>query len=287
MSIIGDAFNNLKSNLEITKTEEIAAITRHTNIRDYVRTKWDLDDDFLTGSYRRRTKTKPLKDVDMFVVINPGGDQGYLRDEAPPKVLIELLKVLEDKWPNAYIDGMAIVIPFGSDDAVTSMEVVPAFARNGGGWFIPDPARNRWLATNPKTHHELSTAKNKESDDRFVPFVKMVKAANRELGEKVTPSFLLEVMAHEMVRPPFGKYSDELVWFFANAAARIDDVFSDPAGLGGDVNTMSAAQRQEAKAALLEAQRIAERAVDLADAGQERSAVAEWRKLFRNRMPNA
>ena len=106
MSIIGDAFNKLKSNLEITKTEETAAMTRHTNIRDYIRTKWDLDDDFLTGSYRRRTKTKPLKDVDMFVVIDPTGDQGYLRNEEPQKVLNELHKVLEVKWPNAYIDGM-------------------------------------------------------------------------------------------------------------------------------------------------------------------------------------
>lgn len=286
MSIIGDAFNKLKANLEITATEETAAITRHTNIRDYVRTKWDLDDDFLTGSYRRNTKTKPLKDVDIFVVVDPAGDQGYLREEDPQQVLDELLAVLELKWPKAHIDGMAIVVPFGPEDAVTSMEVVPAFARTGGGWYIPDPVHGRWLATNPKTHHELSTSKNRECDDKFVPFVKMVKAANRELGEKVTPSFLLEVMAHDMVRAPFGKYSDELAWFFANAAARIDDSFLDPAGLGGDVNTMSVSQRMAAKAALLEAKQIAERAGDLADAGHERAAVTEWRKLFSNRMPN-
>lgn len=286
MSVIGDAFDKLKSNLEITATEETAAITRHTNIRDYVRTRWNLDDDFLTGSYRRSTKTKPLKDVDIFVVINPDGDQGYLRSEVPITVLNELLKVLEMKWPKAYVDGMAVVIPFGTDDAVTSMEVVPAFARNGGGWFIPDPDRGRWLATNPKTHHEISTAKNKACDEKFVPFVKMVKAANRELGDKVEPSFLLEVMAHDIVRAPFGRYSDELVLFFTNAAERINDAFDDPAGLGGDVNTMTAAQRIAAKNALLEARHIAELAVDLADGNQERAAVTEWKRLFNNRMPN-
>ncbi|MFC7501078.1 hypothetical protein, partial [Nocardioides sp. GCM10030258] len=84
----------------------------------------------------------------------------------------------------------------------------------------------------------------------------------------------------------FGRYSDELVLFFTNAAERINDIFDDPAGLGGDVNTMTATQRVAAKTALLEARRIAELAVDLADADQERAAVTEWKRLFNNRMPN-
>jgi hypothetical protein len=166
------------------------------------------------------------------------------------------------------------------------MEVVPAFNRAGGGWFIPDPDRGRWLATNPKVHHELSTAKNDECGGDFVPFVKMVKAANRKLGDRIEPSFLAEVMAQHIVRPPFGTFADELVLFFTNAAERINEAFDDPAGLGGDVNTMNATKRIRAKAALLEACAIAERAVDLADNGQERASVTEWRKLFGNRMPS-
>ena len=76
-----------------------------------------------------------------------------------------------------------------------SVEVVPAFDRDGGGYFIPDPDAGGWIATNPKVHHELSTAKNAECDGKCVPFVKMIKAINREFGEPVAPSFLLEVMA--------------------------------------------------------------------------------------------
>lgn len=286
MSVIGEAFTKLRSNLEITATEAEAAARRHARIRDFVRAEWSLVDDFLTGSYRRATKTKPLKDVDMFVVIDPDGPQGIMRNKNPSVVLDELLKVLKVKWPNAFIDGMAVVIPFGSGDVATSMEVVPAFERTESGWFIPDPDRGRWLATNPKAHHEISIAKNKDCDGSFVPFVKMVKAANRELGDRVEPSFLLEVMAQDISRTPFGRFSDELVLFFTNAAERIDEQFDDPAGLGGNVNTMSATQRILARNALLEARSIAELAVDLADEGQERAAVTEWRRLFGNRMPN-
>jgi hypothetical protein len=178
---------------------------------------------------------------------------------------------------------MAVVIPFGDD--VMSIEVVPVFKRAAGGYFMPDPAAGTWIATNPKRHHELSIDKNKACDDKYVPLVKMIKGINRELGEPVSPSFLLEVMAQTIVKTPFGRYQDEIVLFLATAADRIDEQWLDPAGLGGDVNTvMTLPQKRAAAVALRGAQHLAERAVDLEDDGQERAAYAEWKKLFGDRI---
>ena len=113
----------------------------------------------------------------------------------------------------------------------------------------------------------------------------MIKGINRELGEPVSPSFLLEVMAQSLVKAPFERYQDEIAVFLATAAEQIDRQWPDPAGLGGDVNTvMSRAQKQGAVVALRGAQEIAERAIDLEDDGQERAAYDEWKKLFGNRM---
>lgn len=285
MGYVDDAFLKLKSNLEITQTEQDTAVRRHITIRDYVTGRWDLIDDFLTGSYRRDTKTKKLKDIDIFVVIDPDGTQAGYRTRPPGDLLDALETLLADRWPGAYRDGMAVVITYGNDDEVMSIDVVPAFDRKGGGYFIPDPAAGTWIATNPKRHHELSIAKNAECNGKFVPFVKMIKGINRELGEPVSPSFLLEVMAHALVKAPFGRYQDEIVLFLATAAERIDEQWDDPAGLGGDVNTvMNTGQKLAAAAALRDAQEIAERAVDLEDDGQERAAYEEWKKLFGNRM---
>ncbi len=75
MTYVDDAFAKCKSTLEITTTEQTFASSKHADIRDVVRASWQLDDDFLTGSYRRNTKTKKLKDVDIFVVIDPSGPQ--------------------------------------------------------------------------------------------------------------------------------------------------------------------------------------------------------------------
>jgi predicted nucleotidyltransferase len=286
MTYVDDAFLKCKRTLEITATEAKLASTRHGEIRDLVRATWELDDDFLTGSYRRNTKTKRLKDVDIFVVLKPNGAQAYLRQRLPSDVLNELAELLKARYEQVKADGFACTVGFAAEDEVASFDVVPAFKRKGGGWEIPDAERSRWISTNPKRHHEQSTAKNEECDNKFVPFVKMIKGINREAGEPISPSFLLEVMAHVLVRAPFGRYQDEITWFLATAAEQIINDWPDPAGIGPNVNgTMTPAARQAAARALGDWERIATRAVRLEDAGEERAAVEEWRKLFGSRMP--
>ncbi len=286
MSYVDEAFTKLKSNLEITETEARLASRRHIVLRDHVRAAWDLEDDFLTGSYRRNTKTKRLKDVDIFVVIDRDGAQASLRSAGAEDVLEQLRAVLDDEYDRVYIDRMTCVVPFGSNDEVMSLEVAPAFDRRGGGYEIPDTQSGGWIATNPKRHHEFSTAKNAECDEKYVPLVKMVKGINRELGEPVRPSFLLEVMALNLVKPPFGRYQDEVRWFLASAAEQVQNSWADPANLGPDVNSdMSAADMAKAASALADALAIAEEAIRLQDAGREREAVERWRELFGSRMP--
>ncbi len=286
MSYVDDAFAKCKSTLEITATEQKFAISKHTDIRDLVRATWQLEDDFLTGSYRRETKTKKLKDVDIFGVIDPKGPQAHLRNHHPSMVLEELRKLLTTQYSDVVADGFACVVQFGEEDEVASFDVVPAFKRKGGGWEIPDADRSDWISTNPKTHHHQSTKKNGECDEKFVPFVKMIKGINRNFDEPITPPFLLEVMAQELVMPPFRRYQDEVTWFLASAAERIVEDWPDPAEIGPTVNgAMTAAERPQAAQTLTEWQRIAEKAVRLEDDGQERAAVDEWKQLFGWRMP--
>lgn len=284
MGYVDDAFANLKKELEITDTEASLASDRQIAIRGHLDLHWDIETDFLEGSYRRETKTKPLKDVDIFVVLKSSGAQGHFKDEAPLHVLEDLHRVLELKWANVEIDRMAAVVRYG--DAVASFEIVPAFTHGDGGFCIPDTKRGEWIRTDPNVHNDLSTQKNKECQEKFVPLAKMIKGANRELGEPVSPSFLLEVMAWDIVTPPFGRYQDEMVVFLATAADRLREPWPDPASVGPDVNEeMTAGEIATAEQALAGASEIASRAVWLEDDGQERAAVEEWRKLFGSRMP--
>lgn len=289
MTYVDDAFDKMQSNLEITQTESNLASTRQKLIRDHLDDHWDISEDFLTGSYKRHTKTKPLKDVDIFVVLDPGGKQASLADSPPSAILNELARILRKKWSDVSIDRMAAVVSYG--DEVASFDVVPAFVgtgtkRKGPGYRIPDTLTGGWIDTDPSEHEAQSSAKNAECRDKWVPLVKMIKAANRESGEPVHPSFLLEVMALDIVTKPFGRYQDELSWFFATAADRLDESWPDPAGLGPDVNAeMTPSDRTKAAEALRRAHQIAQQAVWLADQERDRAAVEEWRRLFGDRMP--
>lgn len=286
MSYVDDAFSNLKRTLEITQTEQHSASHRHGKIREVVCDAWQLEDNFLTGSYRRNTMTKKLRDVDIFVVIDRHGPQAELRQSGPAAVLGSLSEILRQAYDDVTVDQFAATIHLGPDEDVMSFDVVPAFKRTaaGKGYEIPDTLTASWIATNPKTHHALLTAKNEECAGQFVPLVKMVKGLNREMGEPIR-SFLLEVMAHGLVVAPFGRYQDEVRWFLASAAEAVDRSWPDPAGLGPDVNTLDSVERQTAANALAGALEIAEQAIRLEDDQQERAAVEEWRRLFGWRMP--
>lgn len=290
MYTVDDAFAKLKSKLEITQTEQSLASRRQNEIRDHLSTRISLQTSFLTGSYARHTKTKKLKDVDIFIVVSDDGDDAALRDQTPWSVLSSLQGHLAAKYtsPPPTIGRRSCTIEFSSTDEVPSFDVVLAFERTAGGYWIPDRTCGEWIASDPSIHKAKATTKNAECGGKWIPMVKMAKGFNREWDKPVRPSFLLEVMALDLARTPFGRYQDEIVLFLANAAERIQDVWPDPAGLGPDVNSsMSDTDKRVAAGRLREALTIAEHAVHLEDEGKQTAAVAEWRNLFGDRMPKS
>jgi hypothetical protein len=286
MGYVDDAFVKLKQTLEITRTEQALASRRHNEIRDHVCVHLAVARHFLTGSYSRDTKTKKLKDVDIFFVIDSKGVDGHLRGSTPDEVLCHIAAILELEYDQVSIGRRSCTIDFGDEEDIVSFDIVPAFERPGGGFDIPDRISGAWIGTDPTVHAQKATAKNTACGGQWIPFVKMIKGLNRHLDKIVRPSFLLEVMALDLVKEPFGRHQDEVVWFLASAADRITDVWPDPSSLGPDVNgSMTTAEKYEAERRLREALAIAEHAVRLEDEGQERAAVEEWRKLFGWRMP--
>lgn len=283
MSYVDDAFDKLKSNLEITKTESELAQTRHQLVRDHIKGSWTLLDDFLTGSYARHTKTKKLKDVDIFVVVDPDGPQGSLAKGTGLSAVLALRELLASHWQNLEADDNVVTINYGTED-VASYEVAPVFPRAGGGYSMPNGTG--WMDTDPQRQAQLVTAKNKDCDEKFVPFVKMVKGINREAGDPIDPAFLIEVMGMDLVFEPFDRYRDEIRFFLASVADRIVDDWPDPVGLGPDINSgIQIGRRRELSEMVRGWLTVAEEALQLEYEGKERAAVDTWRELFGWRMP--
>lgn len=296
MLTIDEAFRKFKSRLELNDKERKNASDRQQEVRDYLDSKFRIDLSFLTGSYARWTKTKPLKDVDIFFVLKSSED--HYRSKAPLVVLSDFHDALVEKYGDgAKRQNRSICVNFGvktdhddnTDYRIISVDVVPAFEVEGD-FEIPDDSIGEWIKTNPKTHASKATAAHQAYSSEWKGLVRMVKYWNNNSrhGERpVKPSFLIEVMALECLYGGWGgSFDREIQGFFATLADRILDEWPDPAGLGPPVSDgMDAARKARARELLLVAEKDAAAAISLVRQSRNVDALKAWRALFGSKFP--
>jgi hypothetical protein len=277
---ISEAFRKLRENLEITGLQESTVSTRQTNVRVALKDDFDVNESFLTGSYRRNTMIAPLAeaDIDMFVVLDAkyysaNGQMGLL--ESVKRALRKTYKTTPEIRP----DGQAVTITFND----FKVDVVPAFYRQGGGFLIPNTSLGQWISTDPKKHVELWTASNKDHNGDLIPLIKMVKGWNKSRG--VFKSFHLEVLTRRVLTDvKISNFPSGLRYVFDKARDHIKVKLADPAGYNDDVaahvNTQAAfdkivEQLTYAFNTAVEAERL----------GDTAAAFDKWRVLLRGYSP--
>ena len=292
MITVDEAFEKFRQRLELSATEQQDAIRRHKDVRACIGNCFDIERDFLTGSYARHTKTKPLKDVDIFFCL--GEEDSGWRSKPTSHVLDAFETCLADEYGSDTVERgrRCVTVEFDKrnptadeEGKVLSNDAVPAYDL-GNCYEIPDRDLGRWIKTNPDAHKEKATAKNNECDGKWVPLVKMLKRWNRSADKLIAPSFLIEVMAIELVDPPFTKYASEVRRFFASAQDGIMQDWPDPAGYGPPVSDqMTPDKRQTAIDALRAVEVKAARAVRLEQQGKTGEALALWRDIMGKYFP--
>jgi hypothetical protein len=290
MITVKEAFQKFRSRLELTEREQNDASRRQKDIRGYMDECFHIQRDFLTGSYKRWTKTKPLKDVDIFFVL--GEDERPYRDKPPSVLLGRVEGKLVEKYGRDCVkcQRRSVSVEFGvagEDERVLSFDVVPAYDKDHH-YEIPDTnSKTGWTDTDPEIHAEKATNANKAFGGEWKGMVRMIKRWNVEKGKPVRPSFLLEVMALDLLRPPFGgDYPYEFESFLSSAAARIHEEWPEPAGLGPPVSDiMTPAEKDKAKVALQQASDSVREAINLGRQGQNSEALKAYRRLFGELFP--
>lgn len=297
MLSIEDAFRKFKSRLELNDREQKNASDRQKEVRDYLDTKFAIARSFLTGSYARHTKTKPLKDIDIFFVLKES--ENHYRSKAASVVIDDFHAALVEKYGKDAVrkQSRSVNVDFGvvidaadnTDYRVVSVDVVPAFAK-GDDYEIPDTDTGKWIKTNPEIHAAKATAAHQAFSNEWKGLVRMVKYWNNNSrhGERpVKPSFLIEVMALQCLYGGWqGRFDYELQSFFSTLADRILDEWPDPAGLGPPIsNGMDATKKRRAKELLLTASREASNAINHARQGHNGDALKAWRALFGPKFP--
>ncbi len=297
MLSVNEAFRKFKSRLELNEREQRNASARHTEVREYLDTKFEVARSFLTGSYARYTKTKPLKDIDIFFVLKEA--ERHYRSKSPSVVIGDFHDALVEQYGAAAVreQSRSVGVDFGvvvdaddnTDYRVIGVDVVPAFP-SGDDYEIPDTGTGNWIKTNPEIHASKATTAHQAFSNEWKGLVRMVKYWNNNArhGEKpVKPSFLLEVMALECLYGGWqGRFDYEFQGFFSTLADRVLDEWSDPAGLGPPVSDgMDDIRKQRARELLMAASRDATIAIDHGRQGRNGEALRAWRELFGPKFP--
>lgn len=297
MLTVEEAFRKFKSRLELNDREQKNASDRQNEVRDYLVTKFAIARSFLTGSYKRHTKTKPLRDIDIFFVLAES-ERDY-RSKAPSVVIGAFYDALVEKYGAKAVrkQGRSVNVDFGvvidaednTDYRVVSVDVVPAFPL-GDDYEIPDTDTGKWIKTNPEIHARKATEAHQAFSSEWKGLVRMVKYWNNHPrhGEKpVKPSFLIEVMALQCLYGGWqGRFDYEIQGFLSTLADRILDEWPDPAGLGPPISDgMDAARKQCAQTLLRAASREASVAIDHVRQGRNGEALKAWRALFGPKFP--
>lgn len=282
---ISAAFDQLKSNLEISGLQTSTVSTRQQNVRTAVEKDFPLSNSFLIGSYKRHTMIAPLKkaDIDVFVVIDD--DEWSTYSNAPSQLLTDIRATLRKTYPETPTiskSGQAVTITFTD----FKVDVVPAFHYSGDSYVIPDDERKQWLITAPEQHTQLVTSSNQTNFDRLVPLIKMIKQWNRHNDSNLR-SFYLEMLAVDcfIYQRVNSEYDQSFHTFIQHSLSSLGSGMADPSSSDGYVKQYDEGDFSSSMTLLQNTNNCILQAWRYETSGQLEQASREWRKIFGDYFP--
>ncbi len=289
VTTIQQAFQTLKSNVEITTLQKETTATRQAAVRSALDNGLAVNETFLTGSYARNTMIAPLKeaDVDIFAVLDDKYFYNYNGQNGGPAGLLDLvkrtLKKTYTQTPDISRNGQAVTIIFND----FQVDVVPAFYRQGGGFLIPCSITQAWISTDPKKHVELVSSSNQAHNGDLIPLIKMIKAWNKS-HSSFFRSFHLEVLVLSILENVrISSFPSGVRYYFGKAAGLIVQKNLDPAGYGGDIGGYLNTQ-EKINAAITKLQNAYNTALEaegFESKGYTEHAFGKWQKIFGDYFP--
>lgn len=176
------------------------------------------------GSFSRRTKVKPLDDIDQMIGLNGGKliwneataydeaiisirdplDKGIwsqlLNDDnilSPIKVLNRFKRMLSNMsgYQNPELNRRQQAVTFQMTSNEWNFDLVPCFHTTTDVYLIPSGNGNYWMKTDPRKDQSLATEVNQQHNGRVLEIIRLMKYWNNfDRKPSIPSSYLLEVM---------------------------------------------------------------------------------------------
>jgi hypothetical protein len=270
------------------------------------------------GSFSRKTKIRPLDDIDLMIVLHA---QGNWREEIEGRYRIRVQQeakkqlalcnpgtdVLNSiKVINKFKEYLANVHFYKKADIKRNQEavtlelnsyewvydIVPCFltAPNLGNTFflIPDGSGN-WKATDPRIDKERTLSINNKQQISVLDMIRIMKYWTKRRTASTMGSYFLECMIlnyYDTVNVTSTIYIDrELPYLFAYVYNQIHKSLYDPKGFQGDLNTLNLTERNSIQERAELDYNRAKEAIDFETNGKQKESIEKWREIFGPEFP--
>ncbi|KAB7675662.1 nucleotidyltransferase [Plesiomonas shigelloides] len=322
---VNSAFNQFMAdsvNLDSKKT--ITARSSRDYLKGQVKGLTDFfplysDKDVNFGSFARRTKIRPLDDIDMIFTLSANGctwEEGldgtvYINTptESPEYKNFRhdsSYRLNSRKVINHFVSKLAVLSQYDkaeihrNQNAATlklssydwNFDIVPAFftAEDAQGktfYIIPDGAGN-WIKTDPRLDRQRASDINQQCGGHVLNAIRAIKYWQRRATMPSMSSYLLEnlVLNYFEEKGEASQFVDlnviNILQYIKNNIWR--DV-NDPKEIQGNLNTLSWDEKTKISQKAESDFNTALAAREFEVAGDHKKAIGEWRKVFGNDFP--
>lgn len=210
-------FTQFHADLTLMPLQFLDGVTKRHGVvnclnRSYYGSTSDTDNSFLIGSWGKDTAIRPPRDVDIYFLLPAAV---YHRFQAhvwnrQSALLQEVKVVLTKTYPDTDMsgDGQIVLVRFGS----YSVEVVPAFELQSGGYWICDTHNGgSYQRTDPWAEAGHIDAVDKATNGNLRPLIRMLKAWQNHCSVPIK-SFQLELIAADFIQQTPWRHYD-FFWF--------------------------------------------------------------------------
>ena len=315
-----DEFLKDKVNLESNQTN-MARASRDNLINNI--NGFSGNDDFFTiyqernlkfGSFARRTKIRPLDDIDLMICFSSEGkrtysiadsciyingadsdlEKGLMHDDNrhlnSTKVINRLIRKLTNlnDYGKAEMHKNMEAATLQLKSYTWNFDIVPCFYTDTGLYLIPD-GKGNWKKTDPRIDNTRTTNDNQKHKGKILNVIRLIKYWNNRKATIRINSYLLECMIlsyYEGVSDKLSYWHDaELRDVFLSLSSQILQNVFDPKNLQGNLNYFTYEERYKISNSLFDVYQKAYQAVNLNINEQDKEAIDKWREIFGDAFP--
>ena len=275
------------------------------------------------GSFARKTKTRPLDDIDLMVGIKADGCTYYERSwddielnfpENYSGKLKKYAKILDSsalsstRITNAFKSELSKVSQYSSaeikrdGEAATlklksytwNFDIVPCFLTSpdsdGNSYYLIPNRSGSWKKTNPKTDRDRLSAVNQNQSGNVLNVIRILKYWKQEKRVNIG-SYLLEAMIlyyyESKPNNTCSEYVDlELENVFNYLANSIINTVADPKNIQSNINDIDYYSRYSLSEKFKTFAQLSRDARQLENEGKDKESINTWKKVFGYNFPD-